>query len=155
MMQKCLYPFCDFQTDSLLSLWKRITSLVNSNLLSHFYLFWKYLRLKLYYLFKHLVTRQRRKCKWKCSYQFSSLPVSCLISWYNNNQVIKQKNFDKRLFSSTGLFMDWKLQTVIIFQKKCVIKRFLSITCFWKHHQGSMFKYIIVRLCLKIRTPAM
>ena len=26
--------------------------------------------------------------------------------------MIQQKNFDERLFSSTGLFMDWKLQTV-------------------------------------------
>ena len=42
----------------------------------------------------------------------ASRPMSRLISWYNN-QVIKQKNFDKRLFSSTGLFMDWKLQTGI------------------------------------------
>ena len=41
---------------------------------------------------------------------FASRSVSRLISWYNN-QVIQQKNFDKRLFSSTGLFMDWKLQT--------------------------------------------
>ena len=35
---------------------------------------------------------------------FASRPVSRLIRWYN-------KNFDKRLFSSTGLFKDWKLQT--------------------------------------------
>ena len=41
---------------------------------------------------------------------FASRPLSRLISWYNN-QVIQQKNFDKRLFSSTALFMDWKLQT--------------------------------------------
>ena len=41
---------------------------------------------------------------------FASRPLSRQISWYNN-QVIQQKNFDKRLFSSTGLFMDWKLQT--------------------------------------------
>ena len=40
---------------------------------------------------------------------FASRPVSRLISWYNN-QMIKQKNFDKRLFSSTGLFMDWKFK---------------------------------------------
>ena len=26
--------------------------------------------------------------------------------------MIQQKNSDERLFSSTGLFMDWKLQTV-------------------------------------------
>ena len=41
---------------------------------------------------------------------FTSRPVSRLISWYNN-QVIQQKNFDKRLFSPTGLFTDWKSQT--------------------------------------------
>ena len=35
---------------------------------------------------------------------FASLPVSRLIRWYN-------KNFDKRLFNSTGIFVDWKLQT--------------------------------------------
>ena len=40
----------------------------------------------------------------------ASRPVSRLIRWYNN-QVIWQKNFDKRLFSSTRLFMDWKSQT--------------------------------------------
>ena len=27
--------------------------------------------------------------------------------------MIQQNNFDKRLFSSTGVFMDWKLQTVL------------------------------------------
>ena len=43
---------------------------------------------------------------------FTSRPVSRLISWYNN-QVIQQNNFDKRLFSSTGLFIDWKSQTEI------------------------------------------
>ena len=31
------------------------------------------------------------------------------------NQVIQQKNFDKRLFNFTGVFMDWKLQTVLLF----------------------------------------
>ena len=41
---------------------------------------------------------------------FTCRPVSRLISWYNN-QVIQQKTFAKRLFSSTGLFMDWKSQT--------------------------------------------
>ena len=41
---------------------------------------------------------------------FVSRPVSRLISWYSS-QVIKQNNFDKKLFSSTRLFMDWKLQT--------------------------------------------
>ena len=34
--------------------------------------------------------------------------LQCRIS---SNQVIQQKNVNKRLFSSTGLFMDWKLQT--------------------------------------------
>ena len=43
---------------------------------------------------------------------FASRPVLHLISWYNN-QVIQQNNFDKKLFSSTGLFIDWKLQTVM------------------------------------------
>ena len=38
---------------------------------------------------------------------FTSRPVSHLISWYSN-QVIQQNNFDKRLFSSTGLVMDWE-----------------------------------------------
>ena len=41
---------------------------------------------------------------------FASRPVSHLIRWYDN-EVIQQKNFEKKLFSSTGLFMDWKLQT--------------------------------------------
>ena len=27
--------------------------------------------------------------------------------------MIEQKNFEKRLFSSTGLFMDWKLPTEV------------------------------------------
>ena len=31
------------------------------------------------------------------------------------NQVIQQKNFEKRLFCSTGLSMDWKLQTEFVF----------------------------------------
>ena len=41
---------------------------------------------------------------------YLSRPLSHLIRWYNKS-VIKQKNFEKRLFSSTGLLMDWKLQT--------------------------------------------
>ena len=45
---------------------------------------------------------------------FPSRPISRLISWYNN-QVIQQKNFNKRLFSSMGLFMDWKLQIELYF----------------------------------------
>ena len=44
---------------------------------------------------------------------FTSRPVSRLISWYNK-QVMQQKNFDKRLFSFTGLLMDWKLQTELL-----------------------------------------
>ena len=57
---------------------------------------------------------------------FASRPVSHLISWYNN-QVIQQNNFDKKLFSSMGLFMDWKLQTVMalffvfFFQAECFL----------------------------------
>ena len=43
---------------------------------------------------------------------FASRPVLHLISWYNN-QVIQQNNFVKKLFSSTGLFIVWKLQTVM------------------------------------------
>ena len=41
---------------------------------------------------------------------FASRPASRLNRWYNK-QVIQQKNFDKRLFSSTGRFIDRKLQT--------------------------------------------
>ena len=53
---------------------------------------------------------------------FASRPVSRLISWYNKH-VIYQKSFDKKLFSSTRLFMDWKLQTVL---------QNTSGGCFWK-----------------------
>ena len=61
---------------------------------------------------------------------FVSRPVSRLIRWYNKpgditNQVILQKNFEKRLFSSTGLFMDWKLQTVYDVQESKEIKLYL------------------------------
>ena len=48
---------------------------------------------------------------------FASRPVSRLISWYNN-QVMWQKNFDKRLISSRGHFMDWKLQTALVIRQK-------------------------------------
>ena len=43
---------------------------------------------------------------------FANRPVSHLIRCYNN-QVMEQKNFEKRLFSSTGLFIDWILETRI------------------------------------------
>ena len=55
---------------------------------------------------------------------FTSLPVSHLISWYKN-QVIQQNNFEKRLFSSTGLFMDWKSQT------ESMVSWFSSNDCCW------------------------
>ena len=47
---------------------------------------------------------------------FASRPVSRLIRWYNktrwyNNRIL---NFEKRLFTPTGLFIDWKLQTDIL-----------------------------------------
>ena len=42
---------------------------------------------------------------------FASRPLSPLIRWYNK-QGDQQNNLDKRVFSSMGLFMDWKLQTV-------------------------------------------
>ena len=45
---------------------------------------------------------------------FTSRPVSRQLRWYSN-QVIQQKNFDKKLFSSSGLFIDWKLQTELFF----------------------------------------
>ena len=40
----------------------------------------------------------------------SRLLISCLIRWYNKPGDITNY-FEKRLFSSTGPFMDWKLQT--------------------------------------------
>ena len=63
---------------------------------------------------------------------FTSRPVSRLISWYNN-QVIQQKKFDKRLFSSMGLFMDWKLQTVILLPKLSSVNSILFMTKFLKN----------------------
>ena len=44
---------------------------------------------------------------------FASCLVSRLIKWYSKPSNIT-KNFDKRLFTSTGFFMDWKLQTVYL-----------------------------------------
>ena len=44
-------------------------------------------------------------------FSFASRPVSRLIWWYNKRGDIT-KEFEKRLFSSMELFMDWKLQTV-------------------------------------------
>ena len=41
---------------------------------------------------------------------FASRPVSFLIRWYNKPGETT-KSFEKRLFSSTVLYMDWKLQS--------------------------------------------
>ena len=46
---------------------------------------------------------------------FASRPVSLLISWYYN-QVILQKNFDKRLFSSIGTFHGLKITNWSLFR---------------------------------------
>ena len=46
---------------------------------------------------------------------FASRPVSLLISWYNN-QMILQKNFDKRLFSSIGTFHGLKITNWSLFR---------------------------------------
>ena len=42
--------------------------------------------------------------------------VQCRV-WSNDitNLVIKQKNFEKRLLNSTGLFIDWNIQAEIFF----------------------------------------
>ena len=62
--------------------------------------------------------------------------------------MINQKNFDKRLFISTGLLMDWKLQTENTFftehlwttaSKKCPCQMFFSFfkikVLLWHHYQ--------------------
>ena len=45
---------------------------------------------------------------------FASRPISRLIKWYNKPGD-KQNNFEKRLFSSTGISLDWNFQIVYIF----------------------------------------
>ena len=51
------------------------------------------------------------------------------------SQVISQKNFDKRLLSSTGIFMDWKLQT----ESEIKIKECCEV--FWDDIQGRIQRF--------------
>ena len=61
-------------------------------------------------IFKSLSYCFKEKIEFDVKVTFASRPVSRLIRWYNKPGDIT-KEFEKRLFSSTGLFMDWKWQT--------------------------------------------
>ena len=56
-------------------------------------------------IFKPLSCCFEEKIGFDVKASFASHPVSHLTG-HITNQVIQQKNFDKRLFSSTGLLMD-------------------------------------------------
>ena len=61
--------------------------------------------------------------------------------------MIKQKNFDKKLFNSTGVFMDWELQTEIMW---CIIIWFLTCLIFWSHLLiKQMIRSSYLQLCKK------
>ena len=82
------------------------------------------LNLNQFVIFKPLSYYFEETIRFDVKASFTSRPVSPLISWYNN-QMIQQKNFDKRLFSSSELFMDWKLQTEMLNIKNCLLKHLI------------------------------
>ena len=89
---------------------------------------------------------------------FASRPVSRLIRWYNK-PCDKTKNFEKSLFSSTGLFMDWKLETVFtgyVFGEEGGFHKF-QLFLFFQMKQIKALKQIFAqikhRLKLAKKTP--
>ena len=70
---------------------------------------------------------------------FAGRPESLLIRWYN------KRTFYKRLFSSTGPFMDWKLQIVIWIWTSCsyTIPIFeASIQSYKKRNKKNVYKNV-------------